>query len=235
VAAQFLLWRITMSSDPLGDIAEVFSAPIESVIVALGRGIAEAQRELDRSSIRFQEEIDADPALSGLGLQSTWYQFPKVDLQLKIAMSVVKSPTTQRAPNRLAPTLLSAPIFATRIALQPVSAAYQNNFNYNTEASSVITLSIVPVPPPRGGDQATVPPRLSAEEVQRTALGTGIFKTASDPSGNTIPDPTRRFDVNFNAAARLWYVLQYDPLDSSVRAVVVAIDDQTGLPHVIST
>jgi hypothetical protein len=44
-----------------------------------------------------------------------------------------------------------------------------------------------------------------------------------------------RFDVNFNAAARIWYVLQYDPADATAKAVVVSVDDVTSSVRVIPT
>jgi hypothetical protein len=62
-----------MATDP-ARATEVFSAPIQGVIAALGRGIAEAQMALDRGSVQAQEEIDADPVLGSLGMQATWYQ-----------------------------------------------------------------------------------------------------------------------------------------------------------------
>src|SRR5438128_6991815 len=87
-------WRMFMADDPFKNAAEVFSAPIEGVIVALGKGIGEAQNALDLSSLKMQETIDADPSLARLGLQATWYQFPRVELQLKLALTVVEERTT---------------------------------------------------------------------------------------------------------------------------------------------
>jgi len=83
--------------------SETFSAPLESVIAALGRGVAEAQAALDRSSLRAQEEIDGDPELSRIGAQASWFQLPRVDLELKVSMTVVQDPQPQIAagPGRL--------------------------------------------------------------------------------------------------------------------------------------
>jgi len=47
-----------MPTDPVTKATEVFSAPIQGVIAALGRGIAEAQTALDRGSVQAQEEIE---------------------------------------------------------------------------------------------------------------------------------------------------------------------------------
>jgi hypothetical protein len=225
-----------MADNPLTNVVEVFSAPIEGVIVALGKGIADAQSALDQNSVKTQEAIDADPVLSRQGVQATWYQFPRVDLRLKLALTVVEDNPAPAAAPSLAP---GAPIktlaVARRLIAQPVSAAYQNHFNYDAQASSEITLSIVPVPPPRAADQSTIPPRMTADQVQTAALASPAgFVTTTDSNGNKIPVANLRFDVNFNAAARTWFVLQYDPANPAAKVVVVAVDDVTGSVRVIS-
>jgi hypothetical protein len=189
-----------------GPLVETFSAPIEGVISALGRGVAEAQAELDRSSARAQAELDADPVLSRAGAQATWFQLPQVELELRISMTVARD------------------LRAHKLIAQPVSAKFKNLFDYTTEASSLVRLTIVPVPPPRAGDPASVPARLSPEEVRKAAL--------SSKAGFT-EDPKLRFDVNFNAAARVWYVLEYDPADPEGKSVVVSVDDETAAVRVI--
>jgi hypothetical protein len=220
-------------ADAFKNAVEVFSAPIGGVIVALGQGIAQAQNELDQNSLKMQEQIDADPSLSGLGLQATWYQFPKVDVQLRMSLSVVEDRTTP--PPAGAGTRPA--VLATRRLLiaQPLSAAYQNHFNYSAEASSLITFSIVPVPAPASGDQATLPPRLSVEAVQTAVLASPAKFAVITEAGKKVPDPKFRFDINYNAAARSWYVLQYDPANSSAPAVVASVDDVTGAVRVIGT
>lgn len=220
-----------MATDPQARAAEVFSAPIEGVIAALGAGIAEAQIALDRNSIKTQDEIDSDPTLSALGAQATWYQLPRVDLELKLSMTMSEESETGTS---LAPgALLRRPV---KLIAQPVSASYQNHFNYSTQASSLIKLSIVPVPAPRPGDLVAAPANLSRDDATQAALKSSAkFATAKDSEGKTVPDPKLRFDVNFNAAARLWYVLQYDPNDPSTKPIVVAVDDTTGNVRVIST
>src|SRR3954447_18465283 len=89
-----------MATDPTTAV-EIFSAPIQGVIAALGRGIAEAQIALDRGSVQAQEEIDADPTLASLGMQATWYQLPRVELELKLAMTI----SEQRGGTTAAPTI----------------------------------------------------------------------------------------------------------------------------------
>jgi hypothetical protein len=228
-----------MADNPLANVAETFSAPIEGVIVALGQGLSDAQAALDHNSIKTQEAIDADPVLSRHGLQAQWYQFPRVELQLKLALSVVEqtnapaSNITPGASRALAIGQLAAKPL--RLIAQPVNAAFQNHFNYNTEASSLITLSIVPVPAPRSADQATLPARMTPDQVREAALKSPAKFVTVVVNGATVQDPKLRFDMNYNSAAGTWYVLQYDPANPGVAAVVAAVDDATGTVRVIGT
>ena len=221
--------------DVLANAFEVFSAPIEGVILALGKGVSQAQAELDRNSVAAQQTIDADPVLSQYGIQATWYQMPRVDLQLRLALTVAEEgpATAQAVPHTRLATLAPGVL---RLIAQPVSAAYQNHFNYSADASSLITLSIVPVPPPRAGDPVTVLPRMTEPEALAAALASPAgFVTVVDSAGNTVPAPTLRCDVNFNAAARTWYVLQYDPGAPTAKATVAAVDDATGAVRAIGS
>jgi hypothetical protein len=221
--------------DALANAFEVFSAPIEGVILALGKGVSQAQAELDRNSVAAQQTIDADPVLSQYGIQATWYQMPRVDLQLRLALTVAEEQqtATQTVPSARLATLASG---ALRLIAQPVSAAFQNHFNYTADASSLITLSIVPVPSPGAGNAVTVPPRMTAPEALKAALASPAdFVTVVDSAGDTVPAPTLRHAVNFNAAARTWYVLQHDPTVPAARATVAAVDDATGAVRVLSS
>src|SRR6266516_2884091 len=226
-----------MATDP-AKATEVFSAPIQGVIAALGRGIAEAQIALDRGSVLAQEEMDADPALARLGMQATWYQLPRVELELKLAMTMSEEQgtgTPPTPPSRAVAATRAGLLKPVRLIAQPVSASYQNRFNYNVNAASTIRLTIVPVPPPAAGGQAVAPAKLTPDDVQALALTSSAgFKTVTQ-AGQKVPDPKLRFDVNFNSAARVWYVLQYDPADSTAKAIVVAVDDVTSVVRVIPT
>jgi len=227
-----------MPSDPLSNAVETFAAPIEDLIVALGQGIAKAQQSLDQNSIQMQESIDADPVLSQYGLQATWYQFPTVTMQLKMSLSVAQDQAP--AASLKLPILSSA--VRTRLVAQPLSAAFQSQFNYDAQAATQVNLTLVPVPPPRSGNQVTSPPIMTAATVQTAALASlAPFGTTTDANGTKIPATTDAtgnaltLSINFNASARLWYVIQYAPSNPSVSAVVVAVDDGTGSVRVISS
>lgn len=193
-------------------ISELLSAPMAAVITALGVGIANAQRELDKNSIATQREIDEDPVLSDLGLQATWYQMPRAELELTMAIAFEERPkTTATAAAPISPVALSR---LKEIHFQPVNALYANQFNYNVNASSKLKLTIVPVPPPAA--ETAVTPRLSRDEVLAVA----------QPKLST--DPNARLAVNFNGQGRLWFVMQSKLTGDQIqRLVLVVIDDDT--------
>jgi hypothetical protein len=208
-----------------GAIVEVFSAPLEGLVAALGRDISSAQAEMDRNALRAQEEIDSDPQLSGLGLQAPWHQLPRVDFQIKLALTTAAEAPAQRAGARA-----QIRADAVRLIAQPVSAAYQNHFNYDVNGSSELSISLVPVPPPQATAESTMPARLAPEDAQSLALrikGAGFRKTRGQPSTGF------RLDANFNPLTREWFVLQYDPKAPEKRPVVAAVDDATGAVRVI--
>jgi len=204
----------------IGNVVEVFSAPLEGLITALGRDISSAQAELDRNALRAQEEIDSDPQLAGLGLQAPWHQLPRVDFQLKLALT-----TAAEAPAQGAGAGAQLLPSAVRLIAQPLSAAYQNHFNYDVQGSSELSISLVPVPPPHAAAEATMPARLAAEDAQSLALrarAAGFRRRRGEPAAGF------RLDVNFNPLTREWFVLQYDPKVPEKRPVVAAVDDATG-------
>lgn len=224
-------------SNPLRNTLEVFSASMEDFITALGKGVSDAQTALDQNSIQTQQALDSDPVASQYGLQATWYQFPHVDLELKLSITV-----SQDQPSPTPSRLIAQPFRATRIVAQPVSAAYQAHFNYDAQAASTLTLSIVPVPGQRTGAQA-VQPRMSEDKVRTAAFSSpakfvflkdGQGNVVKDAQGNPVPASVDaagnalRCDIRFNGAAGLWYVLQYAPFNISIRPAVVAVDDALG-------
>ena len=225
-----------MSNGSPDPTVETFAAPIEGLILALGQGVAEAQRALDQNSIQTQEKIDADPLLSQYGLQATWYQFPSVSMQLKLSLAIAADQSSSGpSPGASSPSLLSR----LHLVAQPLSASFQTHFSYDAQAATQINLTMVPVPPPRAADQS--PPKMTAAAVQTAALPSAPFVTVTDAHGNKTPASTDGsgntlvFNMNFNAVARIWYVIQYAPSNATVKPIVVAVDDATGSARVIAT
>ena len=214
---------------PNGDaqhLADLISTPLEQLIVALGSGIGRSQAELNRHSIETQRQIDEDPVLSQYGLQATWYQIPTTQLDLKVAVAMQEHPDPQAPAAPAVPAggirgigpLLAVP----RLWLQPVNALYTNRFNYDVNASSTVTLSIVAVPPP--GQAAAGTPTMAEADVLAASLP-DLVTTGTPPA----PDPALRLTVNYNAGAQAWYVVQTREVDGEMTLVrLVKIDDRTG-------
>jgi hypothetical protein len=201
-------------------ISELLSTPMEAAVVGVAVGIARAQRELDRHSIELQREIDEDPELADLGLHATWYQMPNTQLELTMTVTLEEETGAATGTAPLGGSRFLADNGIRAIRLAPVNAYYKNQFDYDVSASSKLTLTFVPVPPPVG--ETVAPARLSRDDVVKTAKPD--LKNESDT----------RLSVNFNGAARLWFVLEYRlEGDVVVRRALVVIDDETG--NVIKT
>ena len=198
-------------------VTEMLSAPMEQVIVSLGLGIARAQRELDRYAIDIQREIEQDPVLSEAGLQATFYQIPRAELELTMAIAIENEAPAQQtaAPQALsiASSIQALPLKT--IHFQPVNASYTNQFSYDVNASSKLKLTVVPVPPPAADTSVT--PRLTQEEVLEIVKGI------------LLADASLRTSINFNGRSRVWVILQYRlDGDQTIRLVLIVVDDDTG-------
>jgi hypothetical protein len=210
------------------------AAPLEELIIALGSGIGRAQAELDRHSIETQRRIDEDPILAQYGLQATWYQLPRSEIELRIAVGmkaqetagpqpqVTPAPPPGAPPTEYVAGQILKPV--PRIYIEPVNARYQNLFGYDVQASSRMTLTVAPVPPPA---VTAGPPELTANQALERA------REATLPAGGPVMyagnQPGWRTAVNFNAALRAWFVTQTSEQDDKTRLrALVKVDDSTG-------
>jgi hypothetical protein len=200
-------------SQQLGDL---LATPLEELLVALGEGIGRSQAALDRHSIETQRLIDEDPVLAQYGIEATWYQIPSTQLDLKVAVQMEHvAAGAQPSPGTdvLRPALGQLP----RLWVQPVNARFQNQFAYDVQAASTVSLSIVAVPPPGAASAST--PTKSADEV----LALPAVKAALSTDGDI------RTTVNFNPGARAWYVLQTKEKDGETTLLtLLKIDDESG-------
>jgi len=211
-------------ADPGNVLIEQMAAGLEDFLIALGRGIGQAQSELDRHSINIQKSIDADPALAQYGLQATWYQIPRADLELKVALAFQGTESTSGAASGALPPGLGGgkpPLL--KVFVHPVNARYQNQFNYNGSASSSLNLSLVPVPAHMNVSAGT-PPKMTEDAVRNAAL-----PLLEKQPGTNDPRSDTRILINFSPATRIWYVLQFTESQGTTSTVaVVEVDDNTG-------
>jgi len=210
-------------SSAASEVAELLSVPLEEILVSLGRGIGAAQSALDRHSIEIQRQIDEDPVLGQYGLQATWYQLPSTQVELKVAVVAQQPAEAQSTPpaQAAAPaTPLPLPVRPLPpILIQPVNARYTNQFSYDVNAASTVTLTIVPVPPPAPVSAGR--PALTADEVLAIAAPQLVLGEDNNPRP--------RVSISYNGGVRAWYVLQTDETsDPPALERMVRVDDATG-------
>ncbi|MGM0421235.1 MAG: DUF4332 domain-containing protein [Bacillota bacterium] len=114
-----------------------FFDDLSSIITNIGKGIAEAQVELDKSSIEIQKKIDEDEEVAGYGLQATWYVMPETTFTLKMEYTMVEEKESKGSGLPLK-----------KLFISPMNAKYQNYFKSTSTTESEFKFKIVPVPPP---------------------------------------------------------------------------------------
>ena len=130
----------------LASFGSTYGSDLADVITELGKGIAQAQRQLDMMSIETQNQILRDRTLSRYGYNATWYAIPEVDFTLKMEYSF----TQERDSRRM------------RMNVVPMNANYSNIFRSKSErnADSTLNLRFVPVPAPESFTHRNFMPNL---------------------------------------------------------------------------
>lgn len=107
---------------------------LSEIISELGKGIAEAQKALDQSSIDMQNEILENDELYSMGLQATWYAIPETEFTLKMDYAVSQKKTIDGKTK-----------FA-GLKIAPSNATFQNLFKSDQKIESTVRLKITPIP-----------------------------------------------------------------------------------------
>jgi hypothetical protein len=155
---------------------DLMNVPMGDMIRQMAFAIADAQLELDESSLRAAEmmsgtiqevddagnrsEVDsriyfgkdkdgnADKvSMLELGFTPTFYQFIDTLIEVKMAIKVTRETETTRTTKG---TVRSLHINrrGIRITSTPVDATYSSKYSYSAEGSSVLRTKMAPVPPP---------------------------------------------------------------------------------------
>lgn len=151
-------------------------APIEDMLTATGRGIAQAQKAMDMASIEIQKEIDATEALAGTGIQATWYAIPEVELNLKIALSIEGTTGAGGAAGTGSGGSVGKAGAGGKIRITPINARFQNQFDFSQQVASELKVKIVPVPKPAGATKTVPDVEGMALDDARRALEENKFK-----------------------------------------------------------
>lgn len=119
---------------------QLLARPLKEVIRNVSAAIAEGQTDLDRTAIALQREIDQAIASGDLefDLDATWFQFSDVKTDVKIALSMTSHEETDSDGN----------VRGYRPVLQayPYNPRLKNSYDFDVEATSDVSLTIVPVP-----------------------------------------------------------------------------------------
>lgn len=139
-------------------VLDALSAPLGSLIASVGRGIADAQRELDAASLAAYRDIyESDEGLFSelqrIGYKPTWYQIPEAESEIQVALTMSGSESTPGGNTAGAKPKLK--VYAT-----PVDAGYASRFNFSLQASSRVKFRIVPIPPSSAAEALLVVPAL---------------------------------------------------------------------------
>lgn len=156
---------------------DLLNVPMGDMISQMAASIAQAQFDLDTSSIRvaqmmsgtiqnvaedgklldsidsrvyFGKDKDGNPnkvSMVELGFTPNFYQFIDTLLEVKVSIKITSESASEEKSKGFKGTF-----FKTgnnfRITITPVDATYSNKYSYSAEGSSVLRTKMAPVPPP---------------------------------------------------------------------------------------
>ena len=134
-------------------ISDVIAAPLGDVVAQLGLGVAQAQYAIDANTIAnlkalYSSSDDAAKELSALGYRPTWYVIPEAKAEVNLALSITQSRSQEGKTQ-------------TELSGTTIDASYKNQFDFNIEASSKLSLTFVPIPAPERLDELNVVPQVT--------------------------------------------------------------------------
>lgn len=152
-----------MATSDLKPLLDALSCPLGELIASVGRGVAEAQRELDQASLATLQDVYARGdglfgELQKIGYRPTWYHIPEAEGDLQVALTISGNEASGGAG-----TTPPAGAARSRVKLYatPVDAGYASRFGYTLNASSRVKFKIVPVPPSNAADALLAMPALT--------------------------------------------------------------------------
>jgi PASTA domain-containing protein len=175
-------------------IVDALSLPLGELIASVGRGVAEAQREMDAGSIAAMQDIYSRGdglflELQRIGYRPTWYHIPEAEGDLQIAITATSEQTSGSTG---VATGSGATPGAQRIKLyaSPVDAGYASRFAFNVQASSRVKFRIVPVPASTVAESLQVVPALVGLSVGEARARLALLNIPSTVSADAKDDAT---------------------------------------------
>lgn len=139
-----------MANNPL---SQVLATPLGDMVAEIGKGIAQAQFEIDAQTLANLKDMyalddETVRQLQAIGYRPTWYVIPEAHAEINLALTVGQ--TVTRSGSR-----------KTELYGTTVDASYQNQYDYQYQASSKLTLKFAPVPAPAQLDDMQAVPNLT--------------------------------------------------------------------------
>lgn len=141
----------------MGSFNELTNVPIDQLIMSIGTGIATAQLELDKTSMRIAEFMSGTRdgtkvqfgnkqySLIALGFTPTFYQFVETLIEVKVSISTTQSDTSSSTKSESSKESRDGGV---KTSASSVSANYASKYQYSAEGSSLVRTKLVPVPAP---------------------------------------------------------------------------------------
>ena len=119
---------------------EILGRPLNEVIRNVAAAVAEGQADLDRSAVAVQRELDEAIERGDLeyDLDASWFQFSEVETDVKVALSISGREERDDEGNVRG--------FRPTLKAYPYNPRLKNSYDFDVEATTDVTLSIVPVP-----------------------------------------------------------------------------------------
>lgn len=144
----------TFDNSPL----DALSLPLGDLIASVGRGVADAQRDMDVASVSALQAIyESDEGffreLQRIGYRPIWYHIPEAESEIQVALTVSGDQSTTQG---------TTPGGRSKVKLYaaPIDAGYTSRFNFTLQASSSLKFRIVPIPPSAAAESIKVVPSL---------------------------------------------------------------------------
>jgi hypothetical protein len=179
----------TFDNNPL----DALSLPLGDLISSVGRGVADAQRDMDVASVSalqaiYESDEDFFRELQRIGYRPIWYHIPEAESEIQVALTVSGDQSTTQG---------TTPAGRSKVKLYaaPIDAGYTSRFNFTLQASSSLKFRIVPIPPSAAAESIKVVPSLVGLTVadaraRLTLLGIAAnLGTAADTAVVSTQDP----------------------------------------------
>lgn len=156
---------------------EKYYVDLAEIITELGKGIANAQHQLDMNAIETQNKIFDDDTLSRYGMNATWYTIPEASFTLRMEYKVSKESEEHGNSDS-----------QKRFRIIPSNATYNNLFKSERNEESTLSLRFVPVPLPEQFTERRSVPNLLGKTIEQSKAildDLGIDSSFETESGKT--------------------------------------------------